>query len=126
MMPIQTRDLISIATIDDGRLYLRKVEPKLFKWFQEDTDTGVQSDRVTDAIRLASGKWQSKGFKLLNCGYVYTLPERDEHGNNALFSQMAKSLDSGNGVYFDEDLGHNCIVQQIPLETARLYRSLKP
>lgn len=120
---MQTRDLISIATFDEGRLYLRKVEPKLFKWFQEETDTGIQADRVTEAIRLALGKWKS--FKLLNCGYVYTLPERDEHGNNALFSQMAKSLDSGNGIYFDEDLGHNCIVHQIPLETARLYRSSK-
>ena len=123
MMSIQTRDLISIATIDEGYLYLRKIEPKVFKWFQEEKDTGVQADRVTEAIRLAESQWKSKGFKLLNCGYVYTLPERDEHGNNALFSQMAKSLDSGNGVYFDEDLGHNCIVHQIPLETARFYRS---
>lgn len=123
---MQTRDLISIATIDaDQRLYLRKVEPKLFKWYQEETDTGIQSDRVIEAIRLAENEWKSKGFKQLNCGYVYTLPERDEHGNNALFSQMAKSLDSGNGIYFDEDLGHNCTVQQIPLESARLYRSLK-
>jgi hypothetical protein len=120
---MQTGNLISIAKSSEGRLYLRKVEPKLFKWFQEETDTGIQSDLVTEAIRLAQEKWKS--FKLLNCGYVYTLPERDEHGNNALFSQMAKSLDSGNGIYFDEDLGHNCIVQQIPLETARLYRSFK-
>ena len=118
---MQKTDLISIANSSDGRLYLRKVEPKLFKWFQDETDTGIQSDRVIEAIRLASEKWKS--FKLLNCGYIYTLPERDEHGNNALFSQMAKSLDSPNGIYFDEDLGHNCIVHQIPLESARLYRS---
>ncbi len=120
---MQTSDLIHVATNEDGTLYLRKVEPRSYKWFLGDSDTGVQADRVTDAIRLAASYWKS--FKQLSCGYVYTLPERDEHGNNALFSQMAKSLDSGNGIYFDEELGHNCIVQQIPLETAKFYRSLK-
>ena len=122
-MSIQTRDLISVASINGGNLYLRKVEPKVFKWFQDEVDTGLQSDRVIEALRLAESKWKSNGFKLLNCGFIYTLPERDEHGNNALFSQMAKSLDSGNGIYFDEDLGHNCIVQQIPLESALFYRN---
>lgn len=125
----KTNQLIMVAKIENGLLFLRKLEPRKFQWFQydgkEETPEPIQSEELAEAIRLGNKEWKFQGFTPLPCGYVFTLPERDEHGNNALFSQMAKSLETPNGVYFDEDLGHNCIVHQIPTATRLLYNQLK-
>lgn len=119
-------NLVNVARINGKKLlFLRKLEPKLYQWFDQDDKTDVQAETQEEAIRLAYRKWQDRGFQMLPCGYVFTLPERDEHGNNASFSQMGKSLESMTGVYYDEDLGHSCIVNQIPNETRKIYNSLK-
>jgi len=104
-------------------LFLRKTDPSIYKWscFQQDkeTNTDLEAYSLDEALRILP-----ETYSIIGCGYLFTLPERDEHGTPALFSQMAKSLASSNGIYFDEDYGHNCVVHQIPLNTRRLYESL--
>lgn len=124
-----TAPLIAVASIREGHdrklLFLKKLENHLFQWFKEDQPTDIQGDFWSQAICLAYRKWKSEDFQMLPCGMVFTLPERDEHGNNALFYQMAKSLESMNGIYYDENFGSNCIVQQIPTESKEIYLKLK-
>ena len=61
----------------------------------------------------------------MHCGFRYTLPERDEHGLNALFNQMVASYSSSNGVYFEQELGHPCIVQNASIQARLLWKKLK-
>lgn len=93
-----------------------------FAWFLDEAPTGVEAPHVEEAIRLAVKKWK---LNLVNCGFRYMLPERDEHGINALFHQMGASYESMNGVYFEEELGYNCIVQNASDEARQLWRELK-
>lgn len=122
--------LIHAATILSSNgpqyLFLRQVSDHEFTWFIEvdgqEQKTGVTFSHVEEAIRLANKKWMLENFTPLNCGFRYTLPERDEHGNNALFHQMVSSYSSMNGVYFDVDLGRLCIVQNAPSSTRALWK----
>lgn len=111
------------------RLFLREEAPKRYVWFEEnngvETPTGIFADTIQEAIRLANQTLKADYFTTFNCGFRYTLPERDEHGQNALFHQMLLSQSSFNGVYFDEELGNNCIVQNIPREAKDLINELK-
>lgn len=112
-------------------LFLRKVDPQTFTWFEQNESnhsempTAISSTTVEEAIRLANREWSDSFIKPLNCGFRYTLPERDEHGNNALFHQMAASYASSNGVYFDEDLGNNCFINFASREARELMQTLK-
>ncbi len=104
---------------------LLETTPRHFEWFLNDQPTEVFADTIEEAIRLANKRWKQEGFSCLNCGFRYTLPERDEHGMNALFYQMAASFASMTGVYFDEELGNNCIIHNIPSTTIAILRQLK-
>ncbi|MGK5594895.1 MAG: hypothetical protein ACSNEK_06020 [Parachlamydiaceae bacterium] len=117
-------EIIHIGRINHRKmLLLRKISDEQYGWFEESEDKPrVVGTTVEEAIRLAKQHWKMNSFCLLPCGYRFTLPERDEHGMNALFWQAVRSFDSVNGIYYDEDLGHNCIVHQIPLETQKLIR----
>jgi len=111
-------------------LYLREVTPHHFVWYEEtdkdkETETAISASNVQEAMRLAQREWHSQGFRTIICGFRYTLPERDEHGMNALFHQMAASYSTPNGVYFDEDLGHNCTVQNASQEALCFWENLK-
>lgn len=111
-------------------LYLRKNSPHLFTWFKDadnntETEESVSSPSVEEAIRLARLHWKEDHFRTLGCGMRYTLPERDEHGINALFHQMAASYSSPNGIYFDEELGNNCFVNFASQEARDLWQQLK-
>lgn len=112
-------------------LYLRKKENKHFIWSEEqenkqdETDTSVFALSVEEAIRLASKQWKNQSLNLLHCGFRYTLPERDEHGINAFFHQMVASYNSSNGIYYDEELGNNCFVQNTSEEALSLWQQLK-
>ncbi len=122
-----TNTLIHIAKIyTAGRwqyLFLRKFSPQEYRWFlvenEQETATQIFSETIEEAIRLARREWRQSAFTPLGCGFRYTLPERDEHGSNALFYQMAASYATSNGIYLDEELGHNCIVNN-PSKEARL------
>jgi hypothetical protein len=107
-------------------LFLRQVEPHIFTWFEVEKDfkenaTHITSPSIEEAMRLAQRDWASDYFRTIICGFRYTLPERDEHGLNALFFQMVASYSSSNGIYFDEELGCNCIVHQASQEARNLW-----
>ncbi len=110
-------------------LFLRRIDPYQYLWYEEDGDeekaTSVSGVDVQDAIRQAHRHWKYDYFENLGCGFRYTLPERDEHGLNALFHQMAASYQSMNGVYYDEDLANNCIVHNASQVARDLLTKLK-
>ncbi|MEX1013153.1 MAG: hypothetical protein WD595_00655 [Waddliaceae bacterium] len=105
-------------------LFLREVDEK-YAWFNGDTQTDIVADTIGSAITLARRKWKFNHFRTLNCGFLYTLPERDEHGINALFHQMAASYKSPNGIYFDETLGHPVYVQNASQEALNLFKEMQ-
>lgn len=111
-------------------LFLRKKDSHEFIWTEgllegEEQETGISGLKLEDAMREAVRKWRKTPFRMINCGFRYTLPERDEHGINALLHQMIASYSSFNGIYFDEDLGSNCFVNFASLEAKDLWQCLK-
>lgn len=107
-------------------LFLRELKPHHFVWFEEDEkETDVTGASIEEAIRHANKAWKLMSFRTIKCGFRYTLPERDEHGMNALFHQMAASQESSSGDYFDEELGHPCFVQAASREALNLWKELK-
>lgn len=112
-------------------LFLRQADPNRFVWFEEqpdgrETETEAWGVNVEDAIKSVAQVWKNDpSFRMVNCGFRYTLPERDEHGLNALFQQMVASYTSMNGVYFDNDVGHNCFVQFASDEALNLWKNLQ-
>lgn len=110
-------------------LFLRQTEDYRYIWCIRNVsgdwiETSVWAGTAAEAILAGRKFWKIKNFRVLNCGFRYTLPERDEIGTNALFYQMVSSYQSINGVYFDEDLGSNCIVQNASLEARSLAKNL--
>jgi hypothetical protein len=130
-----TNKLIHVANIQVSKqgkqlLLLRERSPHDYGWFletdeQTETDTGVRGDTIEEAMQIAHRHWRLNYFKTIICGFRYTLPERDECGMNALFHQMAASHSTTNGIYFDEDLGHNCFVQNASQESLDLHERFK-
>jgi hypothetical protein len=126
--------LIHVASIqlqNQGRLYLllRQLAPHRYVWFREDkpeveTETPIWGGTPEEALLAARHAWNLEEFRPLHCGFRYTLPERDEVGTNALFHQMVASYASMNGVYFDEELSANCIVQNASIEARALGKRL--
>lgn len=110
-------------------LFLRKIESNKFVWHEEIDDTEKETEiwglNIEEAIRLAVRHWKKDDFTFVNCGFRYTLPERDEHGLNAYFMQMVASYSSMNGIYYDEELGNNCYVQNASTESYTLWQRLK-
>lgn len=110
-------------------LLLRKISPTQYQWFEDskiqEIPSPIKAETSEEAIRLAKKEWKMDSFKLIECGFRFTLPERDEIGGNALFHQMAASYASVNGIYIDNELGHNCIVNNSSQEAIRLLQSLK-
>ena len=111
-------------------LFLRQMDPHIFRWFEEkgsdEIETPVFGNSPEEAIRQANRHWKlNMAFRTVICGFRFTLPERDEHGSNALFHQMVASYSSMNGFYFDEELGHNCIIQNASKESRELWDRLK-
>lgn len=108
-------------------LLLREKSSACFIWSYLSTkgseeESEVWAATIEEALRLAVKRWKQHYFKTLMCGFRFTLPERDEHGMNALFHQMAASYKSSNGIYYDEELGNNCIVQNASQEALHLLK----
>lgn len=113
-------------------LFLRQVQPRLLIWHEQvdankpkELETEVSGETVGEAMRNARKQWKNDAFRTVICGFRYTLPERDEHGCNALFHQMVASYNTPNGVYFDEEVGHNCIVNFASQEARDLWKILQ-
>lgn len=122
-----------IQTSSGGRswtyLLLKQMEEHHFAWTMfsatgEEAATPVAAYSIEEALRAARSYWKEEAFRTLHCGFLYALPERDEHGNNALFCQMVNSYSSPNGIYFEEQFGHNCLVQFASQEALELWRKL--
>lgn len=126
--------LIHIASIQVqnlGRLYLflRQMELYRYMWFREEQpgverETAIWGGTAEEALVAAYKTWNLDHIRMINCGFRYTLPERDEVGTNALFHQMVASYTSMTGTYFDEDLGSNCIVHNASIEARELWKRL--
>lgn len=111
-------------------LLLRRDDPVRYAWYEEfeagkERETSIFAPTAEEAIRQAYLNWKNHLFRTINCGFRYSLPERDEHGNNALFHQMIASYSSMNGIYFDDDLGHNCFVNFASDEAKKLWKELQ-
>jgi hypothetical protein len=124
------RKIMHAGRLQDGTyLLLRKEGPDCFTWWMDngtsEQETGVTAKTVEEAIRMAHNKWKNQAFRTVICGFRYTLPDRDEHGMNALFHQMVSSYSNSMGTYHDEDLGHTCHVQAASGEALRLWKKLK-
>lgn len=126
--------LIHVARIKQAfcsmYLFLRKTSYNQYVWFKDlkekEEETAIQASSIEEAIRMARREWERDiYFQTLGCGFRYTLPERDEHGSNALFYQMAASLSVSNGIYYEEELGHSCIVHNASEEAIRLWHRLR-
>lgn len=123
-MNIAKKDnLYRIASIENGGkkcLSLHKDEDGLFRWYLDNQPTEIAASTAEEAAKRARQQYKEEHFRVYSCGNKFTLPERDEHGTPADYQEMVKSLRSMNGVFFDEKLGHNCIVREIPSEMMRL------
>jgi hypothetical protein len=117
-MNIAKKDnLYWIASIENGGkkgLTLHKDADGLFRWYLDNVPTDIASAKAEDAVKQARKRYKEEHFRIHSCGNKFTLPERDEHGTPANYQEMMKSLRSMNGVFFDDQLGHNCIVREIP------------
>lgn len=123
-----SHDVIHVARLIRGRekltLFLKKTDTETYQWFIEERPTDVKGITPEEAIRLAKRYWSFDTLRFLNCGKRFTLPERDEHGGNALFHQMVASYKTFNGIYFDEELGHSCQVREASQEALELMAKL--
>ena len=108
-----------------GYLFLQEETRNHYRWYQNGETTEIEGYTIAEALQHAHRHWRHEGITMIGCGFRYTLPERDEHGDNALFHQMVASYNSPNGVYFDEELGHNCYVQNASEEALALLRQLQ-
>lgn len=125
--------LIHVAKIqhpEERLLLLRRTDLYRFVWYREDRpgieiETAIWGGTTEEAIRQAYKQWRFDRLQTIHCGFRYTLPERDEVGSNALFYQMVSSYSSMTGVYFDEELNLNCIVQNAPSESRALWKRLQ-
>lgn len=111
-------------------LFLRQKDPTYYYWMERQSDgsekeTDIGAPNTEEALRLAHKHWRIYYFETMICGFRYSLPERDEHGSNALFHHMVDSYSTPNGVYFDQDLGHNCYVQAASQDALSLWHQLK-
>lgn len=107
--------IIHIAKLDrDKIITLQELTPGLFDWFDQDKSLNLSSSSIEEAFKKGRKELKARGFSPIHCGYKFTLPERDEHGKEALYIDMMKSLASPNGIFFDETMGHNAVVHQIP------------
>lgn len=127
MSKTPTNTIIHVAKAGSQILLLRKVSDHHFQWYEDtskgEAETPFYGTSPREALALAKREWKaSTFFRFVHCGKRFTLPERDEHGENALFHQMVQSLESINGTYLDEELGHACIVEDISIEARELYR----
>jgi hypothetical protein len=111
-------------------LLLRQESPTSYVWYElldngQQGPTPVGGTSTVEALQKARRHWRLRAFRTVGCGFRYTLPERDEHGKNALFYQMVASYATPNGVYFDEEVGHPCFVNFASLEARELWDRLK-
>ena len=125
--------LIHVAKIQAPKkglvyLFLREDPEKGYTWYHEkegkEEKTDISGNSPSLAIRAAYRQWADSSFQTLRCGRRFELPERDEHGCDALFYQMAASYSSSGGIYFDEKISQNCVINNASSEAIDLWKKL--
>lgn len=111
-------------------LLLRKTQNQHFEWFAEgpngqEVSCDLAAPTIQEAIRLAWRKWETQHFLPLNCGFRFTLPERDEIGRNAYFYEMVASFGTATGPYLDDKVDHMCTVTQPSREALDVMKRLQ-
>jgi len=136
-MQNKTNKLIHIAKLITGSkarketlMLLRQVDNDRYLWFQDDghggeTETTIDACNIEEAMRLAHREWKQQHFTTIKCGFRYSQTVRDTHGCNAYFYQMVESLKSLTGVYFDDEIGHPCLVQFNSREAKDIWKQLE-
>lgn len=120
-----------VATIYPKQYLFLQRSDSSFHWlkmnpsFDEGIETPCQGETLARAIQAAYKMWQADFFTLLNCGFRYSLPVRDQTGCSAFFWQMAKSYSTPNGHYFDEEAGHLCFVDFASTEALAIWRKIR-
>ncbi len=124
--------LVHIAKVlDPSRgwqwIHLRNTGETGFIWYRQNPEepTSIKGDNAEEAIANARRQWKEQFFTTLKCGFRFTLPERDEIGTNALFHHMHASYAIMNGVYYDDELGHQCIVREASTEALDMMKRLQ-
>ncbi len=115
--------IIHKARVNNKWIDLVEIEPAKYGWYEGDRSLDLNAGSIPLAFSIARKAFPD--FLPIAAGYKYTLPERDEHGKEALYCEAVKSLESPNGVFFDEKAGHNVVVHLIPQKTIDLIRGQK-
>ena len=115
--------IIHKALVNNKWIDLVEIEPGKYGWYEGEHSLDLNAASIPLAFVIARKAYPD--FNPIAAGYKYTLPERDEHGKEALYCEAVKSLESSNGVFFDEKAGHNVVVHLIPQKTIDLIRGLK-
>ncbi len=100
----EKKELLELMLEDDG----------IFRWYRGKAPTEVAGATFQEAMKKGAAAWRLNYFSSVRCGTKFSLPERDEHGTPATYREMQLSLQSMNGVFFDEASGHVAIVKEIP------------
>lgn len=132
MSPIDP--LIHVATIRpqgprEVYLFLRQLPNKRFCWFEERTKgrevaTPLQASSLHEALHRGKQHWKKAHFQLVQCGFRFSLPERDEIGRPAFFSEMVLSYSSPTGSYSDPESGQPYEVTQAAQKSLHLMKLL--
>ncbi len=105
-------------------LLLREKTPDHYAWFKGTEELGVDATTPEEACKLLRKAFKGTPLSFYNCGFRFTLPERDETGTNALFYQMEASYNSPTGIYYDEELQASCIVRFASEEARELLKKV--
>lgn len=105
---------VHLAKGSSGDYVLREETPGNFQWFLHGKAVGVNCSSLKDSLKSGFKSFKNDQFRPLHCGTKFSLPERDEHGEPAIFSELVRSLASSNGQYYDPLYGQNFIVKEYP------------
>lgn len=128
------QEVVHLGRYEENRqiqyLLLVKRDEDRFDWFERASsgnriETAVTGTTVAEAIQKANRHWRSLSFRTVLCGFLYQLPERDEHGQPALFSEMVQSYSSFNGVFFSQERGYNCFIDFASKEALTFWKELQ-
>jgi hypothetical protein len=111
-------------------LLLRQDSSGNYRWHEVQEDSGeiekpVSGQSLSEAMQNAYKAWRLNSFLPLQCGFRFTLPERDEIGRPAFFHEMIASYRSMTGGYFEPAANVMCIVQKASKEALDLWKRLE-
>jgi len=122
MLPYQIA-FVKDRDLGAATLFLYK-EENAFRWFKANTSLPLAAKTISQAVYQARRSFRLSAFRLLDCGKLFTLPERDEHGAFANFFEFSQAMAAPNYTYFDKERGHLCQVKEFSQEAVLVYNKL--